>query len=116
MSRNTPLRLLPEIAQNSPKRAAQLNLTLSGLVSVLVWNFAQSPIPLEAEPADAKESRVHVPCSWRGNLRPMVRQLAKAAGLNSNAFVEALLARELRSPSAGLTILPTRGTSKPRLG
>ena len=115
MSRNTPLRLLPGIAKNAPKRAEQLNLTLSGLVSVLVWNFAQAPVPLTAEPADAKESRVHVPCSWRGDLRPMVRQLAKSAGLNPNAFVETLLARELRSSSAGLTILPICGTSRPRL-
>ncbi|WP_158305468.1 hypothetical protein [Opitutus terrae] len=58
---------------------------------------------------------MNLPCSWRRGMRAMLLRLARDAGLTPNALVEALLARELRSPEPTLTLLPRRGSVKPRL-
>ncbi len=115
MSPTSSLKLLPALAKLAPARAAQLNLSFSGYVAALVWNQSQAPAPLQAEPASAREVRVHVRCSWRRGLRPLVRQIARDSGLSANAAVEALIARDLRSADLALTILPARGSRKPRL-
>lgn len=114
-SRKNSLRVLPAIAEQFPKRAAQMNQSVSGLVAVLVWNYAQRPTPLESEKTPRDLARVNLPCSWRRGMRALVRELAAAARLSPNAFVEVLLANELRSPSETIVLLPQRGSTKPRL-
>lgn len=91
-----------------PARAAQLNLTTSAYVAVLLWNQRQSPLRLQAEPDSARMTRVNLGISWRRGLRAMARQSAREAGLSVNALAEALIARDLRAGGAALTILPRR--------
>ena len=107
-ARNTPIKVLPELAENAPRRAAQLNLSVSGYIAILIWNQAQSPVPVEAEPASPQMTRVNLPFSWRKGLRLIIRQQAAASKLSANAFVEALIARDLRAPNTPLTILIRR--------
>ena len=82
---------------------------------MVISNYEQRPVPLAAEQAETKLARVNVAMSWRGDLRTRAKRLAKAAGLNVNAFVEALIAKELRSPELALTILTARGSVKLRM-
>lgn len=109
-----PIRVLPNIAQDVPLRAAQLNLPASMYVAILIWNQVQAPVPLVVEPDSAQVSRVNLGISWRRGLRPLVAKIARAAGLSANAAVEALIARDLRAAESALTILPARGSKKPR--
>ena len=115
VARTTSLKLLPEISRAAMARADQLNLPFSTYVGILVWNHGQAAVALQAEPDSRREKRIHVPCSWRGGLRKTARTLARQAGLTINAFVEALIARDLRSTETGLIILPSRGSARPRL-
>ena len=112
---NTPLRLLPALASASIARAGQLQQPYSAYIAILLSNQEQQPAALKAEPNSKRLGRVHVPCSWRGDLRTRAGRLARATGLSTNALIEALIARDLRSPESSLTIIPVRGSTKPRL-
>jgi len=105
-ARRTPLKLLPKIAEKVPARAAQLNLSVSGYIAILLWNQKQAPAVLAVEPDSPRMIRVNVGISWRKGLRVLTQQVAKDAGLSANALAEALIARDLRSGQTSLTILP----------
>ena len=109
------LKLLPSLATKAPARANQLNQMFSGYVAILLWNQDQAPVALEPEPASRRVKRVHVPCSMRRSVRALARKLAKKHEMSVNALVECLIARDLRSSDPGLTILPARTLSRPRL-
>jgi len=114
-ARDSSLKLLPQIAVKTPLRAAQLNLTVSGYVAALVWNQAQAPSRLRREPDSKKFARQRVGCYLRRQVGSLAARLASAAGLSLKAFIEALIARDLRSPESNLTLLPRRGSTKSRL-
>lgn len=92
-----------------PTRAARLNLAVSAYVAILVWNQAQDPVALNAEPDSSQLARVNVPCYIRRSVAPLLRRIASVAKLSENAAAEALIARDQRSGKAALTILPARG-------
>lgn len=106
---------MPAIASDAGKRAKQLNLPLSTYVTILLWNFAQAPVRgLQAEPASPQLARVHVPCTIRQSAWSLVRPLVPPQ-LSANAFIESLIARDLRTGPAGLLILAARGSTRRRL-
>ncbi len=109
----TPLRLRPEIASATKTRSAQLHQPSSSYVAILIRNYEIDPFAIVAQRASKKLARVNVGMSWRGDLRRRTARLARAAGLNVNSFVEALIAAEISSPAPDLTIM-ARG-SKPTL-
>jgi hypothetical protein len=90
---------------------------LSTYAALLIWNYVQAPArDLKAEPDSAQFARVHVPFTVRRKVWLLAMPLIASSKLSANAFVEALIARDLRSGEAGLTILPARGGARPRLG
>lgn len=76
-------------------RAAQLNLTVAAYVSILIWNQSRRPVPLDAEADSSQLARVNLKCYMRRGVAPLLKQLARAAGLTENAAAEALIARDL---------------------
>jgi len=114
-ARDSSLKLLPAIASQVQPRAAQLNLTISTYVAILVWNQVQAPAPIAPEPASPQLARVNVKCYMRRGVAPLLARIAKESRLSANAAAEALIARDLRAAEARLTIFPARGTTKPRV-
>jgi len=114
-ARQTSLKLLTDIAQRVRPRAEQLNLNVSTYVAILIWNQAQSPRALTRESDSPVLARVNVPCNLRRAVAPLLKNIAGAAGMSENAIAEALIARDLRSEQASLTILPSRYRVKYRL-
>lgn len=102
------LRLLSSIARESAARAAELQLSYSAYVAILLRNQQAQPAKLSAEPDSTRLARVPVPCSWAKGVAELADELAERAGLSRNALVEALIARDLRSGEMGLRILPKR--------
>ncbi len=97
-SHKTPLKLLPAIAAGARQKARQVNMPLSSYVSILLWNHAQNPIPgIEREPDSPDFGRVHVPCSIRSRTWSAVKPHIDRSRLPANAFIEALIGRDLRS-------------------
>lgn len=92
-------------------RAAQLNLTTAAYVSILIWNHAQSPMPLEAEPDSPQLVRVNLKCYLRRSIAPLLKRIAAEVKLSENAAAEALIARDLRAGKSALTILPASNTA-----
>jgi len=115
LARDTSLKLLPDIASRVPARVAQLNLTVSTYVAVLIWNYAQAPWTIEREPDSTQLARVAVPCYFRQAVAPALKRIAAETKMSANAVAEALIAHDLRSAENGLTILPARGKTKPKL-
>lgn len=115
LARDTSLKLLPDIASRVPARVAQLNLTVSNYVAILIWNHTQAPRALEREPDSPQLARVAVPCYFRQAVAPALKRIASETGMSANAVAETLIAHDLRSEEIGLTILPARGRSKPKL-
>lgn len=115
IARDTSLKLLPDIAERIPARIEQVNLPFSAYVAVLIWNQAQAPQPIKQEEDSPHLARVNVPCSFRKTIAPLLARIAANADMSENAIAEALIARDLRSPENGLTILPARGRAKFRL-
>lgn len=115
-ARKTPLKLLPTIAAAARTRAKQLNLPLSTYITVLLWNYVQAPSrDIRVEPDSPQLARTHVPCTIRRSVWLLVKPQISASQLSANAFVEAVVARDLRSAEASLAILPERGSTKTRL-
>jgi hypothetical protein len=114
-SRDTSLKLLPDIASRVSARAEQFNQGVSGYVGILIWNQVQAPSPLTAEPDSASMARVNVPCHFSRKVAPLLAQVAGASGLSENAAAEALIARDLRSGSNVLHILAKRGSTVVRI-
>lgn len=114
-ARKTPLKLLPAIALAARQKAKSINQPLSAYIAILLWNFAQAPASdLRAEPDSTSLARVHVPCSLRRLVWDLVEPHIEASGLSANAFIEALIARDLRSGATGLNILAARSSSPRR--
>jgi hypothetical protein len=100
---------LSTIAVVARLRARQLNLPLSTYITILLWNNHLAPArDLRAEPDSKTLIRVHVPCSIRKNVWNLVTSQIAASGLSANAFIEAVIARDLQRPQAPLIILPRR--------
>lgn len=108
LARDTPLQLLPAIAHGAELRAGRLGLPMSGYVAILVWNQAHAPVPVERTPDSRELARVRVGCYFRREIAPLARSGAKSAKLSVNAYVEALIARDLREPDAPLLIYPEK--------
>lgn len=97
LARDTSFKLLPRIASQVAPRAAALNLTIAAYVSVLIWNQAQRPAVLCAEPDSTQLARVNLKCYLRRAVAPLLTQIAKQARMSENAVAEALIARDLRT-------------------
>ena len=108
LSRNTSLKLRPDLAADLPARVAQLNLTLSSYAAILVWNQIQAPVDLVAVKDSPQLARVNVPCYFRRSVAPLLRKAAAAAKLSENAIAEALIARDLEAGGKPLIIIPAQ--------
>lgn len=114
-ARDNPLKVLPEIAEKAPLRAAQIGERVSGYVATLIWNYAQAPWKVAQERDAPDLVRVKLPCYLRKGVGDLAEKLAGENRLSLNAFVEALLAADLRSSEPGLTRLPKRGSVRPSI-
>jgi hypothetical protein len=108
LRRNSPLslRLLPEIAEAAPLRAAGYGLPFSSFAAVLVWNDTLRPArALAALPRTGKIVRQPVSCSLRGPLLRFARRRAREQAMSVNAYLEAIIAAQLALPRGPLVIL-----------
>lgn len=81
---------------------------MSSYVAVLIWNQSVAPVAITAVDEPKRTVRVAVPCYFRRAIAPIFKRIAKDAKLSENAMGEALIERDLRSPTAPLQILLRR--------
>ncbi len=107
---NYPIKLAvrPDLEAAARPRARMLGQTVSGLISILVWNDHVAPRPgLAPLPNPQKLIRVDLTISLRVDLRAIAEESARAQVMSLNAYLEALLAADLSQPDRNLTILAT---------
>jgi hypothetical protein len=99
------LRLLAEVAQAAPFRAAAYGLPFSTYLAVLVWNDALQPVAtLAALPRTGKIVRQPLSCSLRAPHLRIARRRARELAISVNAYLEALIAAQLARPRAPLVV------------
>ncbi len=99
------IKLLPALAAGAPREAEDYGLTVSALVSILVWNDSLKPDrALCAIPSAGKLVRAHLGCSLRTEHFRRARARAKTQHMSVNSYLEALIAAQLARPASALVV------------
>ncbi len=107
VARANPIKLTlrRDLAAKVPTRVTTLGQTVSGWLAILVHNDGVRPsTSLAALAKDTRQVRVDIGCTLRGTLRAAATQQAAAAHLSRNAYLEALVAADLATPSSDLVV------------